>query len=252
MEKSQMKVRLAPPRLLGVIFLTCLVVGLFPLAQVGTAQFERQNPFINQSPINQALEHFDEESEPLVQVPYGQNVTEDALLDIVTLESVWSYAYSHQALAEKILKDSWIAFKEEQDYQSWKGFFPQSASLLVTWYENETSTYKFAAMSAIAITDEATGMTSISWYLNKWTDSQYNVYVMKDYFLKRFIPAAARADRSLTAYQRLDDELRSGAEEGQFRMTVRWRAGNLDIPVEVPLGLLLAGAALFFRGRRRK
>lgn len=245
-----MKVRVISSRLLGILFLMFLVIGLFPLAQVGKGQIDISNPFANtRSPIKMALDHFDEESEPLVIVPSGQNMTEDALLDIVTLESVWSYAQSHQTLAEKILKDSWIAFQEKQDYQSWKSFFPQSVSLLVAWYENETDTYKFAAMSLVATTDEATGETSISWYLNSWMEAQYNVYVMKDYFLKRFIPAAARADQSLTAYQRLEDELRSGEEEGQFRLTVRWM-GGLNIPVEVPVGLLLAGAALLFKRRK--
>lgn len=245
-----MTVRVASSRLLGIVFFVFLLVGLFPIAQVGTGQIDIENPFTARSLIEKALDDFDEESEPLVHIAYGTNVTEEALLDIVTLESVWSYAHSHQALAEKLLKDSWIAFKEDLTYQAWSGFFPHSASLLVAWYDNETSTYKFAAMSMIASTDEATGQTSITWHLNQWIDSQYNIYVMKDYFLQRFIPAAARADRSLTAYQRLDEELRSGADEGQYRMTVRWSAGGFSVPVEVPLGLLLGGAALLFRRRK--
>lgn len=233
-------VRNAPlTKLRGLFFLSLL--SLFLLPQGASVEAQRF-----QTPIDSAMDAFKKGRQELVNVDFYKDVGHDDMLEsYLTLSDVWSYLYRFRAEGEKLLKDTWLAFKHDKDFEAWKAYWPKSASLCVAWQENETWTY--AALAATAEIQEATGEVQINWYFNEWRDLQYNIYTLREFLLDKFMSAAARASISAAHYQQLLSVLRTGAKDGQFEIHMQWFGGHLEIPIALIIVVLAA-----FMKRKKK
>jgi hypothetical protein len=189
---------------------------------------------------------WEKEETPLTTIDFSKDVGIDAMLEnYLTLSDVWSYVYTHRGEGEKLVKDAFLAFKTEKNYDEWRGLFPKSTSLLVAWYENET--WSFAGIYAQYYLDGETGDVAVDWHFNEWEKMHYNIYVMKDWFLNHFIPIAARAPRGEEAYEQLDSTLRTGVKDNEFVIYLSWRGIDWKVPI-----ILVLAALGIWKGKKGK
>lgn len=222
----------------GLIFLSLVVLSL---CSMGASKAQA----IGVTKIDQAIDAFQEEEQQLVAIDYYKDVSDqDLLQNYVTLSDVWSYLYRYRAEGEKLLKDAWLSFKQDADFDQWKAFWPSSVSLLVAWEED--SEWNYAALSASADVDADTGETTITWFFNEWRDQKYNIYTLRDYLVDKFIPASMRAVQGPSHYEQLQSVLRTGEKDGQFEIHMKWFGGHLEIPV----ALIILGTAAFLKRRK--
>ncbi len=218
----------------GCLFL-CFVL-LLVIPHTTQAQLLTPNGTYD-TPIETARKVWEEWETPLTLVDYHKEVRVDTLLDnYLALTDVWSYLFQYREEGAKILKDSWMAFKKDADFNTWKDYWPKSASLLVAWKANNT--WAFSAVYAEFVLTEATGDVVIQWHFNEWKNVHYNIYVIRDYFLQKFVPAAARAPQGEIEYEQLMSVLRTGAKDGQYEIRVKMWSGNLTLPAALILVLL--------------
>lgn len=198
-------------------------------------------------PIDEAVEFFESPARELVAIDYQKAVDREVLLQReVTLADVWSFLYTYRAEGEKLFKDAWLTFQQEATFDQWKAYWPHSLALCVAWQEAD-ATWRFAAVSAIAVTSNVTQEVEIAWYFNQWKVEQYHVYTLRAFFLEKFIPAVARAPFSEAEFEQLGSVLRTGDKDGQFVIKKRLFG---DVSWVVPVGLVIAALGYLLRKQK--